>query len=184
MKIFLGSDHAGFALKRKLIPFLEELGHEVVDRGDFAPAPQDDDYPKFIGEVARAVSAAETARAEAASSVSPAAPVRGIVLGGSGEGEAMAANRLPHVRAAEYYGGNLNIIRLSREHNDANVLSLGARFVGEEEAKAAVKLWLATPFSGESRHVRRIGEMEEGAGERGRKEKGGKGTGGTPPDSF
>ncbi|MBU6389919.1 RpiB/LacA/LacB family sugar-phosphate isomerase [Patescibacteria group bacterium] len=145
MKIFIGGDHAGFALKTALISFLKELHHEVVDKGDFAPVPQDD-YPKYIGAVAEEVSKNPN--------------TRGIVIGGSGEGEAIAANKFPRVRAAEYYGGALDIIRLSREHNDANVLSLGARFIKEAEAKEAVKLWLATPFSGEERHRRRIEEIE------------------------
>lgn len=146
MKIFIASDHAGFELKEKLMPFLRSLGYEVVDKGDFAPKP-DDDYPKFIGLAAEEVSKNPDAR--------------GIVIGGSGEGEAITANRFPNVRAAEYYGGNLDIVRLSREHNDANILSIGARFLNEEDAKSAVKLWLDTPFSGDPRHVRRIEEIDE-----------------------
>ena len=86
--------------------------------------------------------------------------VKAIVLGGSGQGEDMVADKFPGVRSAEYYGGNLEIVRLSREHNDANVLSLGARFISLEEAKEAVKIWLETPFGNEERHVRRISEIE------------------------
>lgn len=161
MKIFIGSDHAGFELKEKLVPFLRVLGYEVIDKGDFAPK-QDDDYPKFIGlvaeEVSRAQTDANTTRTDAEKYKNE---VRGIVIGGSGEGEAIVANRFPNVRAAEYYGGNLEIVRLSREHNDANILSLGARFLNEADAKVAVKLWLETPFSNESRHTRRIKEIEE-----------------------
>lgn len=145
MKIFIGTDHAGFELKQKLVPFLQSLGHEVVDFGA-DEYKEGDDYPDFIAPVAKAVSADSA--------------VRGIILGGSGQGEAMVANRFPHVRAAVYYGGTLDIVRLSREHNDANILSLGARFLTEEEAKGVVNLWLNTPFSGEERHVRRIEKLE------------------------
>lgn len=144
MKIFIGSDHAGFELKEKLIPFLKELGHEVVDKGAFELNPTDD-YPDFVMPVAEEVSKDPEAR--------------GIVLGGSGEGEAIATDRFPHVRTAVWYGGNLEPVRLSREHNDANILSLGARFITEDEAKTAVKLWLITPFSGDDRHVRRIEKL-------------------------
>lgn len=149
MKIFIGSDHAGFKLKEKLISFLIGEGHEVVDKGAFK-LEEGDDYPEFISKVAEEVSKD---------------PVnsRGIVLGGSGEGEAMVANRYKGVRAAEYYGGPLEIVKLSREHNDANVLSLGARFISEEEARAAVKIWLSTRFSGDERHVRRVKEIDETA---------------------
>jgi ribose 5-phosphate isomerase B len=146
MRIYIGSDHAGFALKEKLIPFLKELGHEVEDKGAFSLDPQDD-YPDFVKPVAEAVSNVPEAK--------------GIVLGGSGEGEAMAADGFPNVRAAVWYGGDLEIVRLSREHNDANILSLGARFIGEEEAKSAVRLWLETPFSGEARHMRRIEKLDQ-----------------------
>lgn len=144
MKIYIGSDHAGFELKGKLIPFLKELGHEVEDKGAFSLDPSDD-YPDFVMPVAEAISQEEGSM--------------GIVLGGSGEGEAMATDRFPHVRTALWYGGDMEIIRLSREHNDANVLSLGARFISDEEAYAAVKLWLDTPFSGDERHARRIDKM-------------------------
>lgn len=146
MKIYIGTDHAGFELKQKLVPFIESLGHEAVDFGAHE-YHEDDDYPDFIAPVAKEVSADPMAR--------------GIILGGSGQGEAMVANKFPHVRAAVYYGGTLDIIRLSREHNDANILSLGARFLSEEEAKVAVELWLATPFSGDERHIRRIEKIEK-----------------------
>jgi ribose 5-phosphate isomerase B len=145
MKIFIGSDHAGFELKGKLIEFLKGLGYEVIDKGPFSFDPSDD-YPDYVMPVAEAVSNdSET---------------RGIVLGGSGEGEAIATDRFPHVRTAVWYGGNLEPLKLSREHNDTNVLSLGARFINEAEAKEAVKLWLETPFSGDERHVRRIAKLD------------------------
>lgn len=147
MKIFIGSDHAGFELKQKLIPFIESLGHEVVDKGAFS-LDEHDDYPDFIVPVARAVA-------------EDRAGARGIILGGSGQGEAIAANRVPGARAAVFYGGPLDIVELSREHNDANILSLGARFVSEGEAETALQLWLETEFSGDERHMRRIKKIEE-----------------------
>lgn len=147
MRIYIGSDHAGFELKQKLIPFIESLGYEVVDKGAFS-LDEHDDYPDVILPVARAV--AEDAHG-----------ARGIILGGSGQGEAIAANRVKRVRAAVFYGGPLDIVELSREHNDANILSLGARFVSEGEAETAVRLWLETPFSGDERHVRRIRKIDE-----------------------
>ncbi|MDZ4284927.1 MAG: RpiB/LacA/LacB family sugar-phosphate isomerase [Patescibacteria group bacterium] len=142
MKILFGTDHAGFALKEALKAFVrDELGHEVEDMGAFSYDEQDD-YPDFVSKVAASVGAEPDAR--------------GIVLGGSGQGEAMVANRHEGVRAAVYYGGTTDVLRLSREHNDANILSLGARFLTQEEAKEAVRLWLVTPFGGQERHVRRI----------------------------
>lgn len=146
MKIYIGADHAGFELKEKLIPFLKELGHEVVDKGAFVYDPKDD-YPDFVIPVAE--------------EVSNNPKVKGIVLGGSGEGEGIATDRFPYVRTAVWYGGNLEPVKLSREHNDANILSLGARLINEKEAKDAVKLWLETPFSGDERHVRRIAKIED-----------------------
>ncbi|MSR78897.1 MAG: RpiB/LacA/LacB family sugar-phosphate isomerase [Candidatus Taylorbacteria bacterium] len=147
MKIFIGSDHAGFELKAKLILFLKGLGYEIEDKGAFT-LDSKDDYPDFIAPVASEVSNNPEVN-------------RGIVIGGSGQGEAMVADRFPHVRASEYYGGNLDIVRLSREHNDSNVLSLGARFLSEKEAKEAVKIWLKTPFSGDPRHQRRLEKLEK-----------------------
>lgn len=145
--LYLASDHAGFELKEKLKAYLQELGYEIKDCGAFS-RDEADDYPDFIAPAARAVSEdPQNARA--------------IIFGGSGQGEAMIANRFHGVRAAVYYGGNEKIITLSREHNDANVLSLGARFLSDHEAKAAVKLWLDTAFSGEERHVRRLGKIRK-----------------------
>jgi ribose 5-phosphate isomerase B len=155
MKIFFASDHAGFEMKGALMEFVKEFGFEVEDCGAYE-LNKDDDYPEFVKKAAQAVSEATDGS-------------RAIVLGGSGQGEAIVANRFKNVRAVEYYGpssaeasvgkGNLEIIKLSREHNDANVLSLGARFLTLDEAKEAVKLWLATPFSEDERHKRRIEEI-------------------------
>lgn len=149
MKIYIGSDHAGFELKGKLIPFLTELGYEVEDKGAFSYDAQDD-YPDFVIPVAQAVA-------------NDPEHSRGVVLGGSGQGEAICANKVKGIRAFEYYApsrGEINIVEDSRSHNDSNIISLGARFLSEEEAKAAVKLWLETPFSGDERHVRRIAKLD------------------------
>ncbi len=146
MIIHLATDHAGFELKEKLKLFLKELGHEVIDHGAFEYDEQDD-YPDFVRKAAEAV-AADPERSQ------------GIVLGGSGQGEAMVANRVKGVRAAVYYGGPEEILKLSREHNGSNILSLGARFIDEETAKRIVKVWLETPFSGEERHKRRIDKID------------------------
>lgn len=145
MKVYLASDHAGFALKNILVDFLRAQGKEVEDLGPAVLNPTDD-YPDFIAPLAARVASEEDSF--------------GIALGGSGEGEAMDANRTKGVRAAEYYGGNLDIVRLAREHNNANILSLGARFINEEHAKEAVQLFLDTPFSGDARHVRRIEKLD------------------------
>ncbi len=146
MTIYFGTDHAGFSLKNELLAFVrDELGYEVIDCGAFEENG-DDDYPDFVGGAAQAVSENPE-------------ECRAIVLGGSGQGEAMCANRYPHVRAVVYYGGSEDIITLSREHNDANVLSLGARFLTGDEAREAVRRWLSTEFSEEERHVRRIEKL-------------------------
>jgi ribose 5-phosphate isomerase B len=141
MKIYLGADHAGFELKEKLRSYLTDLGHDVEDKGAFSFV-SGDDYPDFVMPVAESVSSDKESL--------------GIVLGGSGQGEAMVANRVNGVRAIEYYGGNLDIVRLGREHNNANIISLGTRFITEEEAINAVKIFLETPFSNEERHARRV----------------------------
>ena len=137
MKIAIGSDHAGFAYKEKIKQFLGTRGHEVTDFGTYSEEPVD--YPLFIRPVAEAVARGETER--------------GIVLGGSGNGEAMAANRVRKVRCALCW--NVESARLARQHNDANVLSLGQRMISEEEALEIVRVWLETSFEG-GRHVRRI----------------------------
>src|SRR3989344_7406018 len=152
-KILVGSDHAGFGLKEKLIPYLKELGFEVEDKGAFE-YNEEDDYPDLIIPLAREVSRRPN-------------EIKGIIFGGSGQGEAMAANKLSDVRAVVYYGKgqcvvkeeNESIIKLSREHNDANILSLGARFITEEEMKQVVKEWLNTPFVDNDRHKRRLAKM-------------------------
>ena len=146
MRIFLGSDHAGYELKEVLKKELADLGMEVFDKGASTLNPTDD-YPDFISPVAREIS-------------NDPKESRGIILGSSGEGEATLANRFPNVRATVYYGGPKEIITLSREHNNANILSLGARFLSNNEALEAVKLWLNTPFSNEERHLRRIEKIE------------------------
>ena len=131
-KIFIASDHAGYELKEALIIYLRERNYEVDDGGPMALEPGDD-YPDYILPMAAKVAQNKGSF--------------GIAIGASGQGEAIVANRFPGVRAAVYYGGNLEIIKLSRQHNDANILSLGARFLTSDEAKEAVKLWLETPFS-------------------------------------
>jgi len=140
MRIAVGSDHAGFALKEELKQVLKEQGHEVMDLGTDSEEPVD--YPLYCVKVARAVA---EARAE-----------RGIVLGGSGQGEQIAANKVQGVRAA--LGNDLYTARLSRQHNDANVLSMGARIVAPTLAREILELWLATPFEG-GRHVKRLEEI-------------------------
>jgi ribose 5-phosphate isomerase B len=146
MEIFLASDHAGFELKENIKQFLITKDYIVTDCGPEVFDPMDD-YPDFISRVAE--------------NVSQNSNTKGIILGRTGEGEAMVANRFPHVRATVYYGGVQEVIRMSRSHNDANIFSLGAQFLKFEEVKAAIMVWLDTPFSGEERHVRRIMEIEK-----------------------
>lgn len=146
MLIYLGSDHAGFELKNELKNFLEDLGYEISDLGPFK-YNKDDDYPDFVKKAAKEV-------AKNKKSV-------GIVIGGSGQGEAITANRIKGVRAIVYYGGPVDILRLSKEHNNANILSLGARFLTLDEVKKAVKIWLQTEFSGAKRHQRRIEKIDK-----------------------
>ena len=145
MKIFIGSDHAGYSLKEALKKHLELIGHEIEDKGAFSH-DTDDDYPDFVKPVAEAVAADEDSL--------------GVVLGGSGQGEAICANRVKGIRAAVYYGGNIEIVKLSREHNNSNILSLGARFITGEEASAALDLWINTSFEG-GRHTRRIEKLDD-----------------------
>ncbi|OGD68485.1 ribose-5-phosphate isomerase [Candidatus Campbellbacteria bacterium RIFCSPLOWO2_01_FULL_34_15] len=146
MKIYIASDHAGYELKQKLIEYLLDEDFDVSDEGTFEFDVQDD-YPDFISKVAEKVS-------------KDSKNSKGIILGGSGQGEAIVANRFKNVRAAVYYGGDLDIIKLSREHNDANILSLGARFISFDTAKNTVNLWLNTAFSEDERHLRRIKKID------------------------
>jgi ribose 5-phosphate isomerase B len=141
MKISLGTDHAGFRYKEKVKELLRQLGHEVVDFGTMSEEPVD--YPVFIRPAAEAVVRGECER--------------GIVFGGSGNGEAIAANKVRGVRCALCW--NEEVARLSRQHNDANVLSLGERVIPEETALAIVRVWLTTAFEG-GRHAQRIAQLE------------------------
>lgn len=162
MKIYIGSDHTGFEMKKELKTYLEGLGlgYEVEDKGPFS-YDADDDYPDFIRPVAEAVSKDHESF--------------GVLLGGSGQGEAMSANRVPGARAAVFYsealplaaidvkGGKsedpFEIVKLARIHNNANILSLSMRFLSFDQIKFAIELFLKTPFPGEERHARRIKKL-------------------------
>jgi len=142
MKIAIASDHAGFCYKEQIKQFLAEKGHEVKDFG--TDSTESCDYPDFIRPAAQAVAAGEFER--------------GIVLGGSGNGEAMTANKVSGIRCALCW--DLRSARYSREHNDANVLSLGERMMSQSQALEIVQLWLATKFEG-GRHIKRIEKIEK-----------------------
>lgn len=142
MRIAIGADHAGFALKEDLKQQLKELGHEFLDLG--TDSEETVDYPPICAEVGRAV---REGRAD-----------RGIVLGGSGQGEQIAANKIRGIRAA--LCNDLYTARMSRAHNDANVLAIGARIVAPPLAREIMKLWLETPFEG-GRHLRRVEQIAE-----------------------
>ena len=160
MKIYIAADHAGFALKNALTEHIRTLGYEVEDMGALS-LDKDDDYPDFMMPLAKRVADEVSAR--------------GIIVGGSGQGEAMCANRVTGVRAAVFYGpmrvtaaldiegghseDGYDAVRLPRRHNDANVLSIGARFVSGDEADEAVRIFLETPFSGSARHARRLAKF-------------------------
>jgi ribose 5-phosphate isomerase B len=141
MNIAIGSDHAGFKYKEQIKAFLNELGHQVKDFGTNSEQPVD--YPLFIRPVAEAVARGEFER--------------GVVLGGSGNGEAIVANRVRGVRCTLCW--NRESAQLGRSHNDANVLSLGERMMSPEQALEIVDVWLATPFEG-GRHARRIAQID------------------------
>ena len=146
MIIHLAADHAGLEHKNAVLEWLQREGYSVVDHGaeDFVPT---DDFPDFIEKAAAAVSA------DASSS-------RGIFFGGSGQGEAMVANRFPGVRAAVFYGGDKSIVPLSRQHNDANVLSIGARFVNLDLTKEVIWTWLHEPALTTEKYQRRNFKIE------------------------
>jgi ribose 5-phosphate isomerase B len=162
MKVYFASDHAGFETKNALVAYVrDQLGHDAEDCGAFVDDPQDD-YPEIIAVAARKLSGDLEAGKDS----------RAIVAGGSGQGEAIVANRFKGVRCALYYGdpGNaqvdasgkrLDILASTREHNDANALSLGLRFLTLDQAREAVARWLAAPFPGEARHVRRIVQIDQ-----------------------
>lgn len=159
-KVLIASDHAGFALKKALIEHIRTLGYEIEDLGAFSLDPSDD-YPDFITPLARRVA------------LEP--DTRGIIIGGSGQGEAMCANRTSGIRAAVFYGpmrvtktldiegghseDGYDAIRLPRRHNNANVLSIGARFISGDEADKAVRIFLETVFSDSSRHAQRLAKF-------------------------
>ena len=165
-KVYFAADHAGFALKNALIKHVRTLGYEVEDLGAFELNP-DDDYPDFVTQVAERIAGCGTSDVPH--------PARGIIVGGSGQGEAMCANRVKGIRAAVFYGpmrvtaaldldgghseDGFDSIRLPRRHNDANILSIGARFVSGDEADRAVRIFLETPFSDSHRHARRLAKF-------------------------
>ena len=144
MKIHIATDHAGLDLKNIIRDYLISKGHEVTDHGAHEYDALDD-YPDYIFPCAKAVASDLESR--------------GIILGGSGQGEAMAANRVKGVRAAVFYNGPVEIVKLSREHNNANILSLGARFMTEDEIYGVIEMWLDEPFAG-GRHQRRIDKLD------------------------
>jgi ribose 5-phosphate isomerase B len=144
VRVYLGSDHAGFELKAALVAWLGTAGHEAVDCGPASYVP-DDDYPVYV------LRAAEKVAGDPGS--------MGIVIGGSGNGEQIAANKVPGIRAALAW--TAATAQLARQHNDANVLSLGARQYTLEDAVELAKIFVATPFSEEPRHVRRLAMVAE-----------------------
>lgn len=144
MKIYLGTDHAGFELKEKIKSYLLEKNFEVEDCGAFE-FDKNDDYPDFISKAAIKISQDPSSF--------------GIVFGKSGAGECIVANKIKGIRAV--LGFNKDNVKLSREHNDANVLSIGSQFVNEELSKELITMFLETPFSNEERHIRRINKIKE-----------------------
>lgn len=162
MKVYLATDHAGFELKEKVKEFLKAEGYEVEDCGAYQ-FDKDDDYPDFVSKAAKRVAGAPGSK--------------GIIFGGSGQAEAMVANKFKGVRCALFYtpvvpvraaditgrqsSDPFEMIRLTREHNNANMLSLGVRFLNDKDVLKVVKLWLESPFPGDERHVRRIEKIKE-----------------------
>ena len=145
-KIILGTDHAGFELKEEVKKYLQNQGYKVRDKGAFK-LDKNDDYPDFIYAAAKEVSENSDSK--------------GIIFGGSGQGEAIVANKIKGIRAIVFNCGNLDIIKSSRTHNDSNILSIGARFVSKEAAFKAIRLWLETGFSNEPRHQRRLKKISD-----------------------
>ncbi len=160
MLILFASDHAGFEMKEHLIDSLHSLGYNTEDLGPYEYAPKDD-YPDYVIPLARRIALGDAAAATDTPEVTPNPSTFGIIIGASGQGEAITANRFSNVRAAVFNGANEEIITLSREHNNANILSLGAKFITLENAKSAVKEWLKTPFSEDERHKRRLEKIEK-----------------------
>ncbi len=148
MKIYFAGDHAGFELKKELMAYVKTLGHDVEDCGPLS-FEKTDDYPDYVIPMVKKLAG------------KPSTEVRGIVPAGSGQGEVIAANRVPGVRAVVYYGNNPSMVKVSRDHNDSNVITIGTRFVTLGDAKEAVRLWLETPFSNDERHVRRLAKVEQ-----------------------
>ncbi len=145
MKVYLASDHAGFDLKEQVKTRLTELGYKVKDFGAFSFNPEDD-YPDFVSKAAEKVSRNNGIA---------------FIFGGSGQGEAIVANRFKNVRAVVIACENIDLVRLAREHNNANVLSFGARFVSYEFTLKAVESFLSLKFKGEERHTRRILKIDK-----------------------
>lgn len=145
MKVYIAADHAGFYLKKQLIQYLGIKGFDVEDCGAFE-MNESDDYPDFIVPCAQKVASDKTSL--------------GIVIGGSGNGEAIAANKVQGIRAAVYNSNKPEIAKLAREHNNANVLSLGARFLSPDEAKKGITSWLDAEFEG-GRHEARLGKISK-----------------------
>ena len=144
MKIHIASDHAGFELKNTIRDYLKDKGYKVTDHGANQYDALDD-YPDFIFPCANAVAADLESR--------------GIIIGGSGQGEAMAANRIKGIRAAVFYDGPKEIVKLSREHNNANILSLGARFISTDKIYDIIEMWIVEPFVG-GRHEKRVNKLD------------------------
>ena len=149
MNILISSDHAGFELKNSLVEFLASAGYNVEDMGP-SLFDESDDYPDLIAPLASKISVAKEGTES----------MLGIIIGGSGQGEAIVANRFSGVRAGVFNCDNLELVKLLREHNDANIIYIGARFVTLDIAKAAVKLFIETEFSHDPRHERRIKEID------------------------
>lgn len=163
MKVYLGTDHAGFELKEKVKEYLQTEGYEVEDCGAHS-FDKDDDYPDFIGKAAKKVS-------------EDPENSKGIVFGSSGQGEGIVANKFPGIRCAVFYAPvvpahNVDVsgressdpfemLKVTREHNNSNILSLGAKFLKEEDALKAVKLFLDSPYTGEERHQRRVEKIKD-----------------------